>query len=326
MAKITVLGAGGFGIALALLAHHNSHDVTIWSAFTDEADSLRTLRTNPKLLDGIFLPEDIKITTDISCTKQDDITIMAVPSFAVRETAKKLAQINSNSVIANVGKGFEKGTMLRLSEVLSQELPNRKIVVLSGPSHAEEVARNVPTSIVAASTDEVAAKVVQSALSNEYMRLYTNSDVVGAEVGGALKNVIAVCVGFCNGLRLGDNTKAALITRGLAEMSRLGEKMGANPLTFSGLTGIGDLVVTCTSVHSRNNRFGTLVGGGMAVNEALITVGTVEGYFACETAKDLAEKYDVDMPIIKECYNVLFNNKSPKKVVKELMRRPRKHE
>ncbi|MBQ0084205.1 MAG: NAD(P)H-dependent glycerol-3-phosphate dehydrogenase, partial [Clostridiales bacterium] len=163
-------------------------------------------------------------------------------------------------------------------------------------------------------------------LSNENMRLYTNKDVIGAELGGALKNVIAVCVGFCNGLGLGDNTKAALITRGLAEMARLGAKMGADPLTFAGLTGVGDLVVTCTSLHSRNNRFGTLVGGGMPVKEALEKVGTVEGYFAAETAKKLAEKYNVDMPIIEECYNVLFLNKSPEKVVKELMSRPHKHE
>lgn len=326
MPKITVLGAGGFGIALALLAHDNSHKVTVWSAFKAEADSLRTLRTNPKLLEGIYLPDDIEITTDINCAENDDITIMAVPSFAVRETAQRLKTVKSNSVIVNVAKGFESNTMLRLSEVIKEELPSRKIVALTGPSHAEEVARNVPTSVCAASEDLKAAQIVQKALSNEKMRLYTNGDLIGAELGGALKNVIAVCVGFCNGLGLGDNTKAALITRGLAEMARLGKEMGANPLTFAGLTGIGDLVVTCTSLHSRNNRFGTLVGAGTPVKEALQTVGTVEGYFAAETAKKLAEKYNVEMPIIKECYKVLFEEKSPEQVVKELMNRPQRHE
>lgn len=326
MSKVTVLGAGGFGIALALLAHNNSHDVTLWSPFEEEVRNLKTKRTNEKLLKGIFLPEEINITEDISVCADDDITIMAVPSFAVRQTAQRLKKLNSDSVIANVAKGFEKDTLLRLSEVIAQELPHRKIVVLTGPSHAEEVSRGVPTSIAAASEDEQAAKKVQAALSNENMRLYTNSDVIGSELGGALKNVIAICVGFCNGLGLGDNTKAALITRGLAEMARLGKKMGADPLTFSGLTGIGDLVVTCMSDYSRNNRFGTLVGGGTPAAQALETVGTVEGYFAAVTACKLAEKYEVELPIISECYKVLYENKSPAVVVKELMMRPPKTE
>ncbi len=326
MSKITVLGAGGFGIALAILAHSNSHTVAIWSPFEAEVESLKTTRTNERLLKGVYLPEAITVTSDINIAENDDITVIAVPSFAVRQTAVRLKSVNSSSVIANVAKGFEKDTLLRLTEVLEQVLPERPIVALTGPSHAEEVARNMPTAIAAVSKDLSAAALVQQALSNENMRLYTNSDVIGAELGGALKNVIAICVGFCNGLGLGDNTRAALITRGLAEMSRLGTAMGADPLTFSGLTGIGDLVVTCMSQHSRNNRFGTLVGSGVPVKEALDTVGTVEGYFAAQTALKIAEKYGVELSIISECCKVLYEDKSPAQVVKELMLRPLKSE
>ncbi len=326
MAKITVLGAGGFGIALSILAYGNGHTVAMWTPFEQEADMLKTNRTNEKLLKDIFIPQNIDITTDISVCKTDDLTIVAVPSYAVRQTAKKIKEVGGNSVVACVAKGFEKGTMLRMSQVLEEELPCRSIVALTGPSHAEEVSRGVPTSIVAASKDIAAAQTVQKILSNENMRLYTDTDVIGAELGGALKNVIAVCVGFCNGLGLGDNTKAALITRGLAEMMRLGKKMGADPHTFAGLTGIGDLVVTCMSVHSRNNRFGTLVGSGMPVEQALKTVGTVEGYYAADTARLLCEKYNVEMPIITECCKVLYDGKSPAAVLKDLMNRPVKPE
>ncbi len=322
MAKITVLGAGGWGMALALLSHNNGNDVNIWSPFTTEVAQLTEKRTNERLLKDIYLPSDINITTDINCAENSDITVIAVPSLAVRQTARKLSQVKNTGIIVNVAKGFEEGTLCLLSDVLKQELPESDIVVLTGPSHAEEVARSMPTSISAVSENTAAAKKVQEMMSGNNMRIYTNNDVIGAELGGALKNVIAICVGFCNGLKFGDNTRAALITRGLAEMMRLGVAMGANADTFSGLTGIGDLVVTCMSKHSRNNRFGTLVGGGMSVGEALETVGTVEGYYAAKNAYQLSEKYGVSMPIIFECYNVLYNGKNVHDVVSGLMNRP----
>ncbi len=322
MAKVTVLGAGGWGMALAIAAHKNANNVSIWSPFSDEIELLATKRCNEKLLKGIVLPEDIFLTTDINVAEGSDIVILATPSVAIRETANKLKAVKNTGIIVNVAKGFENATLLRLSEVIKDELPNKEIVVLTGPSHAEEVARNIPTSIAAVSVNEDAAKKVQEILSSKTTRIYTNNDVIGAELGGALKNVIAVTVGFCEGLGFGDNTRAALITRGLAEMKRLGIKMGAEEATFAGLTGIGDLVVTCMSKHSRNNRFGNLVGGGMPIAEALETVGTVEGYYATKTAYEISQKYDIDMPIIKECYNVLYKGKTPLQVVEDLMCRP----
>lgn len=326
MAKITILGAGGWGMALALLCNNNGHTVNIWSPFENEVNLLRDKRTNEKLLKDIYLPENIGITTDLAVAENSDITVIAVPSIAIRQTAKKLKNIKSPGIIVNVAKGFEEATLLCLSSVLREELPDKKIVVLTGPSHAEEVARKLPTSVVAASLDLSAAKTVQNLMSGSNMRIYTNQDVIGAEIGGALKNVIAICVGFCNGLKLGDNTRAALITRGLAEMTRLGVAMGAEAETFSGLTGIGDLVVTCMSLHSRNNRFGTLVGGGMDVETALKTVGTVEGYYAAKNAHQLCEKHGVEMPILQECYKVLYKGKNVKDTVKYLMNRPQRAE
>ena len=280
MSKIVCLGSGGWGIALALNAFQNGHDVTLWSPFENEVKMLSEKRTNPKLLNGVFIPEEIHITSDLSCVKDALITIIAVPSTAVGSVAEQLKAYKDRGIIVNVAKGLEKGTLRRLSQVISSEIPQADIVILSGPSHAEEVARKMPTSIVAASECFAAAEVVQDLLSNQYFRVYTSDDVIGVELGGALKNVIAICSGMCTGLGLGDNTRAALITRGLAEMARLGVALGAKASTFSGLTGIGDLVVTCTSMHSRNNRFGILVGKGIPVEEALNEVGTVEGYYA----------------------------------------------
>ena len=325
MKKITVLGAGGWGMALALLCHKNGHTVNIWSPFEQEVNMLLQKRTNERLLD-IYLPESIGITTDLSVCENSDITVIAVPSVAVRQTVRKLKEIKNTGILVNVAKGFEETTLLCLSDVIKEELPNSDLVILTGPSHAEEVARSLPTSIVAASHNLSAAEKVQSLMSGSNMRIYTNPDVIGAEIGGALKNVIAICVGFCNGLKLGDNTRAALITRGLAEMTRLGVAMGAQADTFAGLTGIGDLVVTCMSVHSRNNRFGTLVGGGMDVNEALKTVGTVEGYYAAKNAYMLCERHGVEMPILQECYKVLYLSKDVRETVEYLMNRPQKAE
>ena len=282
MSKITVLGSGGWGMALSMVAEANGHEVTIWTPFAEEAENLLKNHGNERLLPGIAFPENIRVTTDINEAGDSLITIIATPSFAVRETAKKLSSVKNAGIVTCVAKGFEKGTLLRLSQVIREEIKENPIVALSGPSHAEEVARGIPTMLAAASDDKTAAEAVQKAFSNGFMRVYTNDDIIGVELGGAIKNVLAVAAGVCDGMGLGDNSKAALITRGLAEMSRLGAAMGAAEQTFSGLAGLGDLIVTCTSKHSRNNRFGNLVGSGVPVQEALSTVGTVEGYFACK--------------------------------------------
>lgn len=326
MFKVSVLGSGGWGIALALSAYNNGHKVVLWTPFEEEAAMLNSKRTNDKLLSGIMIPKDIEITTDINAVEDSYITIIATPSTAVRSVAAKLKECKSYGIVVNVAKGFEKSSLKLLSDVIEDELPDAKIAVLSGPSHAEEVARNIPTSIVAASKSLPVAEIVQNVMASETLRIYTSTDLVGVEIGGALKNVIAVCAGFCDGMGLGDNTKAALITRGLAEMTRLGVSMGAREYTFAGLTGLGDLVVTCTSVHSRNNRFGNKVGSGTKVLDALNEVGTVEGYYAAEMAYILAKKYNVDVPIIEQCYNVLYNNLDVKSVVRDLMIRPNRRE
>lgn len=326
MAKITVLGSGGWGMALAISAYNNRNDVTLWSPFQEEVDLLLEKRTNEKLLRGVVLPEGIKITTDMSVVEGDTITIIATPSIAVRSVAKQLSSYKNVGIVVNVSKGFEKGSLKFLTEVISEELPKAKVVALSGPSHAEEVARNIPTSIVATSNSVVAAQTVQDIMSGGCLRVYTSTDLVGVELGGAIKNVIAIAAGCCDGLGLGDNTKAALITRGLSEMARLGVCMGANEYTFAGLTGIGDLVVTCTSRHSRNNRFGYKVGSGTPVKTALEEVGTVEGYYATEMVYQLAKKYSVELPIINECYALLYEDKPVNEVVKTLMNRPQKSE
>lgn len=326
MSKISILGCGAWGMALALSAQSCSHSVVMYSPFEDEVNLLKTTRQNEKLLSGITLPNDIYITNNLDDLSDSSITIIATPSFAVRETAKKISSVKNTGIIVSVAKGIEKATLLRFSEVIEQELPKTPIVILSGPSHAEEVARKVPTSLVAASKNLVAADTVQSALSSEFLRIYTNSDIVGVEFGGALKNVIAIAAGICEGLELGDNTRAALITRGLTEMARLGSAYGANDKTFAGLSGLGDLIVTCTSKHSRNNRFGNLLGKGISAKEALDTVGTVEGYYAAETAYKLATKAGVEMPIIEQCYNILYNDFDTRTSVKQLMLRENKNE
>ena len=326
MSKITVLGSGGWGMALAISAFNKGYEVNLWSPFEEEVKMLNEKHTNEKLLKGVYLPENINITTDLSCVEGDTLTIIATPSTVVREVCEKLSKYSNFGIIVNVSKGFEKATLKRLSQVINEVLPDTPVVALTGPSHAEEVARNVPTSIVAASDSKAAAQAVQSIMASNTLRIYTSGDIIGAELGGALKNVIAICAGFCDGLGLGDNTKAALITRGLAEMSRLGVVLGAKEYTFAGLTGIGDLVVTCTSQHSRNNRFGYKVGKGVSVKDALQEVGTVEGYYAADMAHSLAVKYKVELPIIEECYNVLYCGRDVNEVVTDLMTRPNRSE
>ena len=323
MAKVTVLGSGGWGTAIAISAYNCGHEVSLWSPFEQEVNDLIKNRENVKLLPGIKIPTDITITTDINVASNSLISVIASPSVAVRSVASKLADVQNHGIVVNVAKGFEKDTLKRLSEVIREELPNDKICVLSGPSHAEEVARLIPTSLVASSKSFTAASIVQDVLSSEFLRIYTSNDTIGVEIGGAIKNVIAVCAGISDGLGLGDNTKAALITRGLAEMANLGVCMGADERTFAGLTGIGDLVVTCTSQHSRNNRFGNKVGRGIDVQTALAEVGTVEGYYATLMAYQLGKKYGVELPIINSCYKVLYENYRPDLAVKELMTRPK---
>ncbi len=322
MAKITVLGSGGWGMALAISAFNNRNQVTLWSPFEDEVKNLRENRTNEKLLRGVFLPQGIEITTDLSVVKGDDMTIIATPSTAVRSVAKQLSQYKQEGIVVNVSKGFESESLKFLSDVISEEMPNVSVVALSGPSHAEEVARNIPTSLVSASNSLISAQIVQDIMSSDNLRVYTSTDLVGVELGGAIKNVIAIAAGFCDGLGLGDNSKAALITRGLAEMTRLGVRMGAKEYTFAGLTGIGDLIVTCTSRHSRNNRFGYKVGSGTSIKTALEEVGTVEGYYATENTYKLSRKYNMELPIVSECYEVLYGNRNVNEVVLNLMRRP----
>lgn len=326
MVKVSVLGSGGWGMALALCAYNNGCKVTLWSPFEDEVEMLKTKRTNEKLLKDVFIPEDIEITSDLSVVEGDTITIIAVPSTAVRSVAQQLKQYKNFGIIVNVSKGFEKETLKRLSEVVSEELPESPVVALTGPSHAEEVARKMPTSIVAASASLAAAQVVQGIMKSEYLKIYTSGDIIGAELGGALKNIIAIAAGICGGLGLGDNTRAALITRGMAEMARLGVCMGAKGYTFTGLTGIGDLIVTCMSDHSRNNRFGKKLGQGVSVKDALQQVGTVEGYYAAEMAHKLSLKYGIELPIISECYAVLYEGKDIKQALSDLMRRPGRSE
>ncbi len=319
--KISILGTGGWGIALGIHAFSLGHTVKMWSPFKEEVDAILLNRENEKLLKGVKIPQEIAITNEIGDVSNADITILAVPSFAVRSTSKLLNKTDCG-IIVNVAKGFEKGTLLRLSEVIHEELPDKKIVVLSGPSHAEEVARSVPTTVVSASNDSQAALFVQKALIGPNFRIYTNHDVVGVEVGGAMKNVMAVAAGIENGLKIGDNTRAALLTRGLNEIAKLGTKMGAETTTFMGLSGLGDLIVTCMSEHSRNNRFGNLVGQGVDVETAMKTVGTVEGYYAAEIAHELCTRYNVEMPIVTECYNILFNGAKPLDAIRHLMSRP----
>jgi glycerol-3-phosphate dehydrogenase (NAD(P)+) len=327
MAKIAVLGCG-WGTALAVMNDKYGHEVTLWSPFKEEIEEIERFGEHRKHLPGVPVSPNIFMTTDISNVKDADIIIIAVPSFAIRDVSQKLKEvINKNANIVCAAKGLEDSTLKRLSEVISEELPNANITVLSGPSHAEEVARGVPTSVVAASNNIKVAEYVRDTLINENFRIYSSTDVIGVEVGGAIKNVIALCAGICDGLSLGDNTKAALMTRGISEISNLGDALGANKSTFAGLSGIGDLIVTCMSMHSRNRRAGIFIGQGLTPEEAVKRVGmTVEGYHTTKTAYKLANKLSVSMPIVTEAYKVLYEHKDPETAVKELMGRPAKKE
>ncbi len=322
MAKVTILGAGGWGLALALAARRSGNDVAVWSPFGNEIDELCANRESKRLLPGVKIPAEILATTDLSVVEGSDVTIIATPSLAVRETAARLKAFQNFGIVVSVAKGIEYDTLLRLSQVIESELVGIDVVVLSGPSHAEEVARGIETSLVSSSKSREACETVQRVFSDAKLRVYTNDDTAGAELGGALKNVIAIASGFCDGMGLGDNTRAALITRGLTEIARLGVYMGAKENTFAGLTGVGDLIVTCMSEHSRNRRFGRLVGSGVSVKDALKQVGTVEGYYAAKTAHKLCAVYGVNMPIIEQCYAVMYEDADVTKALNVLMTRP----
>lgn len=323
---ITVLGSGGFGLALAVMLEKLGHDVTVWSKFRSELDDIRRDGENKAKLPGVKIPKSIKLTDDISSVKDSKLVIFGIPVNFVRSVAKEAAPfIRPDAVVVNTGKGFEAGSLKFISEVLKEEI-GRPIVVLTGPSHAEEVGIGMPTTIVAASEIHEEADFVQEVMSGSSFRIYINDDVIGCEIGGALKNVIALCAGICDGMGFGDNTKAALMTRGIWEISRLGVKMGGKAETFAGLTGVGDLIVTCTSMHSRNRRAGILIGQGTSPEEAVRQVGTVEGYFCTKAAYELSRKVGICLPITEQCYNVLYNGADPHDALKNLMGRPKRNE
>lgn len=329
MINIGIMGSGSWGIALAILLHDNGHSVTVWSYDKNECAHLMEHRHHPVSLPGVYIPESISITNYLEeAIEGKDIILLAIPSQFVRQNVECFApHIKDHQIIVNVAKGLENDTLFRLSQVVQEFLPKSSIVVLSGPSHAEEVAQKIPTAVVAASEDESAAETVQDLFMNPYFRIYTTTDVIGVELGGALKNVIALAAGISDGLGLGDNSKAALMTRGISEITRLGLAMGADIHTFGGLTGIGDLIVTCTSMHSRNRRAGILIGKGAATEEALKEVKmVVEGVHTAKAAHAFAKKYDVEMPIIEQMHKVLFQGKSAKQAVYELMMRDKKNE
>ncbi len=326
MSKVSILGAGTWGTALAILLANKGNDVTIWTKIEHEAKALSENRTAIKNLPGAQLPEQVKITLDLeeACTDQD-VIVMAVASPYVRATAHIAAPyIKEGQIVVNVSKGIEDGTLHTLSEVIKEEIPQGDIAVLSGPSHAEEVSRGIPTTIVVGAETQHTAKLIQDTFMTDVFRVYISPDIIGIELGASLKNVIALAAGIVDGLGFGDNTKAALMTRGIAEISRLGMTMGGKLETFAGLSGIGDLLVTCTSVHSRNWRAGNLMGQGKTMEEAMEEVNqVVEGVNSAKAARALARKYNVEMPIVEQINMVLFEGKTTKEAVADLLMRDR---
>ncbi len=329
MAKVSVIGAGSWGTALSILLHSNGHEVTLWSIMEAEVAMLNEQHEHKDKLPGVKLPEDMRITTDLeSSVKGAELMVLAVPSPFTRSTAHSMAPfVEDGQIIVNVAKGIEESTLMTLSEIVEQEIPNCRAAVLSGPSHAEEVGRGLPTTVVAGAHDRKTAEFIQNIFMNQVFRVYTSPDMLGIELGGALKNVIALAAGIADGLGYGDNTKAALITRGIAEMSRIGLAMGGRIESFSGLSGIGDLIVTCASVHSRNRKAGYLMGQGKTMKEAMDEVKmVVEGVYSAKAAMALARKYQVEIPIIEQVNAVLFEDKPAREAVNELMLRDKKIE
>lgn len=327
MKQIAVYGAGSWGTALAVLMAKAGNSVALIGRNEEEIRQMNERRENLRYLPGVVLPQPLEPTTDLSRCKAD-LLILSVPSHAVRSTARLIRQnLRPGTLIVNTAKGLEEETQKRLSLVLKEELPGHPIIVLSGPSHAEEVGRDMPTTVVVASDDREAAERVQELMMTPKFRVYTNPDLIGVELGGALKNVIALCTGIAEGLGFGDNTKAALMTRGLAEIARLGVALGGNPLTFAGLSGVGDLIVTCTSPHSRNRRAGVALGQGKPLEQVLQEVDmVVEGVRTTKVAYALGQERGISMPITEEAYRVLFEGSNPKVGVSNLMMRGKKHE
>ncbi|WP_020616694.1 NAD(P)H-dependent glycerol-3-phosphate dehydrogenase [Paenibacillus daejeonensis] len=329
--KVAVLVAGSWGTALAAVLADNGHEVCLWTRHAHQAEEINRTRVNSRYLPDARLPEKLRATVDLGeAVTGADAVLFVAPSAALREVARAAAPfLSEQTLVIHAVKGFEMNSLKRMSSVLAEELPlpAERLVVLSGPSHAEEVVRKQPTTVVVAAVDQTAAEQAQDFFINSYFRVYTNSDVIGVEVAGAIKNIIALGAGLSDGLGFGDNAKAALITRGLAEIGRLGEAMGANMLTFAGLAGVGDLIVTCTSQHSRNWRAGSLLAQGLTVDEVLERMGmVVEGVRTTSAAHALASRYHVQMPITEQLYAVLFAGKEPRLAVEHLMARGRTQE
>ena len=324
--KVAVVGSGAWGTALALRLCKNGHDVTMWTFEKDCISEMLATRRNHRL-PGAVLPEELKISGEYDCVRGCKMVVMASPSFPARAVCRSVKDfIDEDAVIVSVTKGLEDGTHLRMSEVVAQET-GREVVALIGPSHAEEVSVDVPTGLLAAHQNQTLAEFVQDAFMADTLRVYTSPDPVGAELGAALKNVIAMCAGVTDGLGYGDNTKAMLMTRGLSEIARLGVALGARKETFTGLSGVGDLIVTCCSMHSRNRRAGILIGQGKSAQEAMQEVGAVvEGYYAAKSAYELGKAMGVEMPIVEAAYKVLYEGASAKEAVRTLLVRSRKAE
>ncbi|MCD8324800.1 MAG: NAD(P)-dependent glycerol-3-phosphate dehydrogenase [Clostridiales bacterium] len=329
MAQVGIVGAGSWGTALSVLLAHNGHEVTVWSILEDEVKMLTAQREHTDKLPGVRIPETVDFTTDMEKTVRDKaLVVLAVPSPYIRSTARQMAAfVGKGQLIVVVSKGIEENTLMIQTDIVEQEISQAQVAVLSGPSHAEEVGRGLPTTVVAGAKSKAVAERVQSFFMNEVFRVYTSPDMLGIELGASLKNVIALAAGMADGLGFGDNTKAALITRGIAEISRLALAMGARPETLSGLSGIGDLIVTCASRHSRNRKAGMLIGQGYTMQEAMDEVKmVVEGVYSAKAAIALAGKYGVDMPIVKQVNRVLFEGQPARDAVEELMLRERKQE
>lgn len=327
MAKVSIIGAGSWGLGLAILLNNNGHGVKVWSVFPEEIEELKVTRENKKCLPGVKIPETIEFTADTEyAVTTADVIVMAVASPYTRSTSKIIAPfVKKGQYIVNVGKGIEEDSLLTLCQIIEEEIPNVTVAVLSGPSHAEEVGRGIPTTCVIGTHKKKDAEYLQNIFMSDVFRVYTSPDMLGICIGGALKNVIALAAGIADGLGYGDNTKAALITRGIAEIARLGIAMGADAITFTGLSGIGDLIVTCASMHSRNRRAGILIGKGYTKDEAMKEVQmVVEGVFSAKAALQLAKKYNVEMPIVEQVNEVLFDDKSPADAVRELMLRDKR--
>ena len=322
MAEIGIIGAGSWGIALAWLLHNNGHNVQVWSILEDEIQMLKTKHEHVDKLPGVKLPEDMKFTTDLKeAVEGKEILVLAVPSPFTRSTAKSMKEyVKEGQIIVNVAKGIEEATLMTLTQIIEQEIPCATVAALSGPSHAEEVGKGLPTTCVVGTHRKETAERLQVIFMSDVFRVYTSPDLIGMEVGASLKNVIALAAGIADGLGCGDNTKAALITRGIAEISRLGIAMGGKAETFAGLTGIGDLIVTCASVHSRNRRAGVLIGKGYTMQQAMEEVKmVVEGVYSTKAAVALGKKYNISLPIIEQVNEVLFNGKKATEALKDLM-------